>query len=179
MISNDLEFRISQYVDGTLSPHDAVELEKRLAGDAAARALLGEYRQIDRLLKSAPPLPEVDYDALAARIGDAVSACDEAPEVLYSFKWVKRVVGVAVAACLTLGVGIWMSRSMEGAGRAVVQVELLRAEAAAAPAVAQVSIGPAAHARAAISVEEALVTKPTKLVIASASPSGQDSTLPY
>ena len=179
MIHNDLEFRISQYVDGTLAARETAELEKRLATDAAARALLEEYRQVDRLLHKLPPVPQVDYDALAARIGDAVAAVDAEPEVLFSFAVVKRVIGVAVAACLTVGVGVWMHSSMGTAGRAVVQVELPRAERAEAPAVTHVSIGPGPMARSSKGVEEALVARSSKLVIASATPPVQDNTPPY
>jgi anti-sigma factor RsiW len=179
MIQNDLEFRISQYLDGTLPARETRELEQRLTTDLAARALLEEYRQVDALLKSVPPVPAVDYDQLSARISDAVAAVDAEPEVLYSFKWVKRVVGVAVAACVTVGFGVWMHGSMGGANRAVVQVELPRAEMAEAPAVAEISIGPSTQARSLITIEEAIVTKPTKLVIASASPAGQDNASPY
>ncbi len=181
MIHNDLEFRISQYIDGTLAAREKAELEQRLAVDVTARALLEEYRQVDRLLKSAPPVPEVDYDALTARIGDAVAACDAEPQVLFSFKWVKRVVGVAVAACLTVGVSVWMSRSVSHGNRAMVQVELLRAEASDAPAIAEVRIGPSpsADSRVPKGIEEALVAQPTKLVIASGAAPAHDSSLPY
>jgi hypothetical protein len=59
--------------------------------------------------------------------------------------------------------------------------QLPRAQVAEAPAVAQIRIGPApaVTSRASITIEEAIVTKPTKLVIASANPARQQSTSPY
>src|ERR1700761_200522 len=72
-VNDELEFSISQYLDGTLSAPEAAALEQVLASDAAARALLDEYRQLDALIKSAP-LPAVRWDALASSISSAIDA---------------------------------------------------------------------------------------------------------
>ncbi len=180
MNTHDLEFRISQYLDDTLPARLSAELEQEMIADEVTRALLAEYRQVDQYIKAAAgSLPAVDYDALSARISGAVAEIDAEPEVLYSFKWVRRAVGVAVAACVTIGVGMWMSSSMETAGRQVVRVELPKAQMISEPMVTQISVGPGAHAQSAIGIEEALVTRPTKLLIASAAPATDGGSLPY
>ncbi|MCC6240530.1 MAG: hypothetical protein IT448_09560 [Phycisphaerales bacterium] len=178
MISKDLEFRISQYIDDDLPSSQQAELRQWLETDSAAAVALEQYQKLNRLLKNVGPVPEVDYSALSARISDAVSACDAQPQILYSFKWVKQAVSVAVAACVVIAAGVWMSSSMSRSSRTLVQVELPRAETTAAPAVAQIHIGPSANSSS-FNTNEAMVVKSTKLVIASVSGNGHDSSLPY
>ena len=74
MTRDQLEFSISQYADGTLPAWERAALEAVLARDAAARALLAEYRALDAALKAAPDAPPaVAWDRLAERIGGAVA----------------------------------------------------------------------------------------------------------
>jgi len=74
MTRDELEFSISQYLDGTLAAGEAEALEEVLARDAGARAMLAEERQLTALLRAASgPLPPVRWDALASRIGQAVA----------------------------------------------------------------------------------------------------------
>jgi negative regulator of sigma E activity len=47
-----LEFAITQYLDGTLPSEDVVALAARLAEDAQARALLEEHRKLTALLRA-------------------------------------------------------------------------------------------------------------------------------
>ena len=56
MIDETLEFRISQYADGTLPAAEVADLEAILASDAEARALLDEYRKLDVVLKRETPV---------------------------------------------------------------------------------------------------------------------------
>jgi anti-sigma factor RsiW len=82
MIPPELEILIAQYADGTLPAERRDALEEVLRRDAAARALLDEYRGLDRVLKAALPAPalgDVEWDRLAGRISDAVSKQTEAP----------------------------------------------------------------------------------------------------
>ena len=51
MEMQDLEFSISQYLDGTLGESERVALEAKLKTDAAAEALLVEYRALDQTLR--------------------------------------------------------------------------------------------------------------------------------
>jgi anti-sigma factor RsiW len=76
MTPSELEILIAQYADGTLPAERRDALEEVLRRDPAARALLEEYRGLDRALKAAlpgPALDGVDWDRLAERISGAVS----------------------------------------------------------------------------------------------------------
>ena len=72
----DLEFTISQYLDGTLSPADRTALERHLESDADARTMLDEYRRLNVAMK-AMPLPAFQWDALSRSISAAVDAAHE------------------------------------------------------------------------------------------------------
>jgi len=108
MTRDELEFSISQYLDGTLGEAEEAALETRLASDADARALLGEYRRLDRTLKAAP-LPAFDYGALSDRISAAVAREDE-PAQSYRLHWVRTAAGLAIAACVVIAVGVGIRR---------------------------------------------------------------------
>jgi negative regulator of sigma E activity len=108
MTRDELEFSISQYLDGTLAEAEEAALESRLASDADARALLGEYRRLDRTLKSAP-LPAFDYGALSDRISAAVSREAE-PAQSYRLHWVRTAAALAIAACVVIAVGVGIRR---------------------------------------------------------------------
>src|SRR5713226_9542769 len=73
VITEDLEFSISQYVDGALSNEERTALELRLQLDAEARGVLGAYVQLSGVLKSSP-LPNVRWDAFAKSISAAVES---------------------------------------------------------------------------------------------------------
>ena len=79
MVSERIEFLISQHVDGTISDDDRAVLEAHLATDADARLLVQEYCKLDALVKAAPPVPDVDFDVLAARINEAIDEHNAAP----------------------------------------------------------------------------------------------------
>jgi len=183
MLQEDLEFRISQYIDGTLDDTQRRALEREVEQNPNAAQLLAQYRQLDRYLKTALPLPDVNYDALASRISDAIDEADR-PPVLYSFKWVRRAVSIAVAACIVLAGGLWiyfngLPRSI-GSNGVIVQVIGPQSEAAYGDPVQVIQIGPSAYAAAGPSpAAEALIAKPSRLVIASAADPVQDTVLPY
>ena len=105
MTRDELEFQISQYLDGTLGEADRSALEGRLASDAEARALLDEYRRVDVALKAAP-LPAVDWDALSARISGAVAEQQDEPATTYRIGFFRTIAGLAVAACVLAAVGL-------------------------------------------------------------------------
>lgn len=182
MTRDELEFRISEYLDGTLLDEDRAALEQRFAVDADARQLLEEYRRVNQILHEALPLPAINYDALATRISDAVAREAEAdrPHVLFSFKWARRVAGIAVAACVLIAGSLWMHHGHKS-GR-ITLVEVVGPEVASAQPVEEIQIGPSAAIaeRAPLGVQEAIVTKPQRLIIASAARQsiGVDS-LPY
>lgn len=106
MTRDELEFSISQYLDGTLPEAQRPALEARLAVDAAAQAILAEERALTRLLRS-EPLPEVRWDRLAESISSAVDAqLDD--RVARASWWVRfrLPAGLAVAASALLAIGI-------------------------------------------------------------------------
>ncbi len=72
MIGEELEFRISRYIDGDLSPTEAAALQAEIAGNAAAQALVAEYRALAETTRSATAaLPDVNWDRLADRLSAA------------------------------------------------------------------------------------------------------------
>src|SRR5688572_16845943 len=108
MTRDELEFSISQYFDGDLAEAEAAALEARLASDVDARALLSEYRSLDRVLRAAPR-PSVDFEALAGRIGEAI-AREEEPAQSYRLHWVRNVSRMALAACIVIAAGVGIRR---------------------------------------------------------------------
>ncbi len=105
MNQDDLEFQISQYLDGTLSPTERAVLEQRLAVDADARGLLAEYQRLNEHLSRHLPLPNVKWDRLAEHISAMLDEADR-PVVagrIFPAVLVKRL---AIAACLALVTGL-------------------------------------------------------------------------
>ncbi len=131
MAREELEFLISQYVDGTLVEGERVALETRLRGDDEARVLLAEHEALTARLKSVKataPAPAVDWDRLAERIsaavagqsalvaeGDAVEeskfeaepsgASDRARWRIAPARW---LIALAASVLLAAGAGIWL-----------------------------------------------------------------------
>jgi anti-sigma factor RsiW len=78
MNDEQLEFAISQYLDGSLPADEAAALEARLNEDAVARELLAAYRRLDALLKATPTaMPAIEWERLAGHIGATVQEADE------------------------------------------------------------------------------------------------------
>ena len=104
MTRDELEFQISQYLDGTLAAAQATALELRLATDAEARALLDEYRRLDVALKSAP-VPSINWDRFGDQVCAAVAEQEEAPAVTYRIGWYRRAATFALAASVLIAIG--------------------------------------------------------------------------
>jgi len=105
MASENLEFLITQYLDGSLPERERSELERKLSEDPAAARLMEEHQKLSGLLCSASPLPPIDWDALELRISAAVAM---EVEPVQRHKLPRAWVGaaVALAACLLLVFGI-------------------------------------------------------------------------
>ena len=72
MTLEQLEFAITQYLDGTLPPEELGALETRLAVDPQAQALLGEHERLTTALRG-EPLPELDWAEVARDLSAVVT----------------------------------------------------------------------------------------------------------
>src|SRR5438105_4429585 len=104
LLHDEIEFLISQYLDGTANELDRARLEEMLATDADAREMLAEYRRLDSVVKSALPIPEIAWDQFASSIASETAKLD-LPVRHYRLKvstWSKVMV---LAAMVTIIVG--------------------------------------------------------------------------
>jgi anti-sigma factor RsiW len=190
MISEELEFQIAQYADGTLAAEEVAALEQLLADDAEARGMLESYRKIDATLKRELPLPSMDFDLLQEKLSDAVAESDR-PVTIKLFTWT-RGIGVAVAAMIVIAIGSVIFRSSKPAPITVVAIVNPKpvesigaieisgpvAEASATAAVEEVSIGPSALAQRQplnYAASEDLIYRTPRVVIASTYVKRQDT----
>jgi len=150
MSHDDLEFQISQYLDGTLSLPERVALEQHLVVDVEARRLLAEYRRVDEHLSQSLPLPGVKWDRLAEHLSEMVAEAD-APVVagqIFAGIWLRRL---AVAACLVLMVGFTVRHfkrqhiSAESEVNPTLVVIGPAAEEADGEVVQEIAVGPSAE----------------------------------
>jgi anti-sigma factor RsiW len=194
MFDEQLEFAISQYADGTLPPSRRDALEAQIADDPALSQLLKEYRQLGSAFRIVEPLPSIDFDRLATHLSDCVSEQDEAARhvPIYQMPWVRRVVGLAVAACLAIIIGVEFDHvAVHGnkpAAGAVGPVQLAvtgpAADAPAGAVVSLISIGPSpavATDDSALRYSDSdVVAQPQRVVIASSDAPVQDTPVtPY
>jgi negative regulator of sigma E activity len=188
MTPDQLEFSISQYIDGALAPLEQAALEEMLATDATARALLEEYRKLDALVKRAPAAPAIEWDRLANQICEFV-AREPAPAVRsYTMPWVRAFERIAVAASVLLvfALGMISYRSHRHAepSRAGGPVQVVvfgpQIEPASSPLVQQVAIGPAPAAEETWRYAEGVVARPSVVLIDRAYGPAQDiDPMPY
>lgn len=186
---DELEYAISQYLDGTLLPLERDTLEERLAADAEARALLAEYQELNNSLKSLP-LPNVAWDQLASHISKAVGA-EEAPMRHYSIgvvgamSWSGRL---AIAAVLLFGITIavyFVQPSGDPAkptitgnpdSSAIAVISGPTPQQASGAVIAEISVGPAASvASGNWHMTEDVVSRPTVVLIDKARSTAQDT----
>jgi len=189
MTRDQLEFAISQYLDGTLMPAEKAALEERLARDAEARALLEEYRKLDAVMKApAAELAGVKWDVLAQHISNTV-AKEEIPATSYVMRRIIRYGSIAIAACVLITTGIWILRPIPMPNvkpneqivinQPVIVVEGPKIETASASPVIQITIGPPPTVADAGTrtwhYADGVVARSTHVLIASGLDSGQDS----
>lgn len=194
MTRDELEYSISQYLDGTLAADEEATLETRLSTDADARALLSEYRSLDRVLRAAP-MPSFDFEALGDRIHEAVAAAEVEPAPSYRLPWVRTIAGLALAACVVIAAGVGIRRLQSSAApgdnriartsemqptrepKQIVVVDATRRTAPSAAPVAVIAVGPATAApdRPAFArYHEDLLSRPSQVMIARGDYSAQD-----
>src|SRR5690349_18519970 len=145
---DQLEFAISQYLDGTLPPLEMAALEERLAVDADARGVLEEYRRTDELVRAgAGAVPEIAWDRFAAHLSSQIEHAEApaAPTLKLHFGLLPRIAAVAASVVIALGT-IWMVKH--------------RTDRAGGGAGSQVTVAPG-HGTGELSVEVAAATPTT------------------
>ena len=189
MTRDELEFSISQYLDGTLAAAQRDALDERLASDAEARAVLAEYQALQGVLASSP-IPDVNWDQFAAQISSAV-ARQELPAQSYKLSAWLRPARLAIAASVLLAIGVatalLVNRTGDGPVTASAEpVRIKRVDATApenaSPASSQtIEIAISAPAsssddRFVLHLEDdGIVHRPSRAVIVSAAPAVQDT----
>jgi anti-sigma factor RsiW len=178
MTRDELEYAISQYLDGTLMPLERDALEEHLATDADARAILEEYRKLNTALKSTLPEPAIAWDRLAAEISRGLQE-EETPIRHYSLHQSKWVRGLAIAASLLLVVSIvahfaptTSSNPSKPSGTLIVAGPAI--EQSAGPVVSEISIGHSETVAQDWRAAEEVISRPSVVLIDQARPSGQD-----
>jgi anti-sigma factor RsiW len=103
MSCNRIESRILPYVDGRLKASEQREVEKHLAGCAACRVRVNEFRAVSGLLDELPQIePSPAFDA---RVRARVAA---EPVKQSWWAWVALSPRVAFAASMLLLATLWM-----------------------------------------------------------------------
>ena len=178
---DQLEYAISQYIDGTLPPVESAALEERFAVDAEAREILAEYRALDETLKTSLPVPAVAWDRLHAHLSDAVSR-EEAPVRHYSLNRYVRHAAAALAACVAIVFGVIFVANRAGHAPVTHQpiAIIVGRQVETAPqvaSVAQISIGPAPTMSDSWRYAETVVSRPAVVMIDRAARPAQDGDL--
>jgi len=178
MLSEEFEFSLSQYADGTLPDERRAEVERRLAEDTGARAALDEIRRLDERLRAlTPPPPQMQWDRLAEFISDSVQE-----RARYSI-WARRATAWAAAALVFLCVGLFawritrpmpgtqMARGLPAAHQTFIEVSGPTAQAPLGPSVLEVAVGrPAGAAASQYENDEGLVVQRPLVSLAAAGP---------
>jgi anti-sigma factor RsiW len=194
MTRDELEFSISQYLDGTLAAAERDALEERLATDAEARAVYAEYESLNAAFAVAPALPDIDWDQFAGKISAAV-AREELPAQSYKIgPWVGPMRLAAIAASLLVAGGVAFSLLRPGDGtpgggtqvvREPTRIVAVDPPAPDALANAANSNGSTLHVAIAppsgdgqpvvLRYADSVVQRPSRAVIVSAAPVAQDT----
>ena len=124
-----LEFTISQYVDGELTDEERAAFEARLKTDSDARLLLNEHRRIRDVICSMQPMPEIRWDALSAHLSNAVAdahadtqaarVSDPSDKPIFSFKWTVQIKRMSIAACILIAAGVAIVRIAPHLGKPI------------------------------------------------------------
>jgi hypothetical protein len=186
MSRDEIEFLISQYIDGSANELDAGRLEEVLATDADARAMLAEYRRLDEVVKTSAPMPDIAWDDLAAKISSATANLD-VPVKHYrlAFGTFSRIAAMAAMVAIVVGVVVHFrpsnsSLDIRTSGVAVshlpIDVQISAPTAMASAPVSEIQVGqPAGFAAADFHSSDAVVSSPTSIWIASGDGSAQDN----
>jgi anti-sigma factor RsiW len=185
MATEQLQFSISQYADGTLPEDERIALERLLADDTDAQALLADDRSLTDLLR-AGPLPEVRWDRLAESISAAIDEQQE-QRIAQASWWMRHRIpsGLALAASILLAVGLSIHflspahspvanhgpvKNLGTQTVAMLNVQGPQEDAPAGPEVTQISIGAGgsyAKDSALAPYADEIDNRPSRVVIAS------------
>jgi len=186
---DDLEFSITQYLDGTLPPLERAALENRLSHDPQARAILAEHRELNHLFAAAPPPPQVDWDRLHERLSQCITTADPPAVSRYRIGGGRIVIGVAAAACVLIAatVSLVLLRPTSNTPtppipQGYASVSVLTGEQPQGTPLTQIKIGPAPTltAGAVWRHSDVVVSRPAQVFIAKGQVISQDtSSLPY
>src|SRR4051794_30771653 len=105
MNREQLEFSISQYLDGALPDAERSLLERRCEADAEARQLLAEYRSLNDALRIQNPLPELNWERLADRLSTSIAA-EDLHAVSYRIRPRVSFSALAIAASVLIVIGL-------------------------------------------------------------------------
>ena len=191
MTSEQLEYQISQYLDGTLNEFERQQLEAHLATNPAARELLREYQKLDSVLRSGVGLPAVNWDRFAQHVSDQL-ADEPVPAKIYVMPVWRRVGTVAMAASVAIAVslGVWIVlKSETNTGQispaAVVRVTGPAVEQGTDAGTLVVQLAPPSTGNKALTIrvrDDAMAARPARLIIASgatAVPADAERLLPF
>jgi anti-sigma factor RsiW len=143
MITEQQEFQISQYCDGTLPQSQRAAVTELLRGHAEIQQLLGEYQQLDSHLANLPSVPAVKWDRLAehlAMVVDQQSARRGIAGRIFPAIRSWQLRSAAAIFVLATGGAIWM----KAAHRAAPSVHPLIGASMVAGPQAEVPAGPGA-----------------------------------
>lgn len=185
-MSTDLEFSITQYLDGSLSESERDALEARLAADAEARVMLDQHRKLDALLKDST-VPQIHWDKLATQISAAVAEVEipveQESRVRLRMPWVRFGIPIALAASVLIAVGLaarfvrFTQPVNNPAGQAVAVIIGPQVETSAEPSDMQVTVGPsqvATNDAMASRYSDDVISRPAHVTVASGINAVQD-----
>lgn len=168
MIDEQLEFRLTQYLDGTLPPEEAPALFDELACNREALAVLDEYRKLDVLMTARPA--GIKWEALAEHISAHIDE-DQRSRMRIGFSAPLRA---AMAAMVLLAVGVTSWLALRPAdtdpGRPVAKVADIQGpavELADGAAVVEIEIGPPAVVLDEVDLDWYAELRPQRVIIAS------------
>jgi anti-sigma-K factor RskA len=134
-VSEEDEFAINEYVDGTLSAEERATLSKRMEGEPALRAVMDDYRALDSVLRQSMPMPAVKWEVLAERLSETIDA-ESQRQRYYIGNWLRQPMRLAVAAIILIALGLGILFTVSSHGTPVLAVEVVGPEKPAGPSVA-------------------------------------------
>lgn len=106
----NLEFQITQYLDGLLNEDESAQLEAQLETDPALREIFDKYQALQSKLESlGEDLPEIDFDLQRQQIMGQIDSRNSARSVKLTRRIFRPVFALtAVAAIVLISFGVLM-----------------------------------------------------------------------